>query len=691
MKIKNRLRRLIYFLAALIICAGSVAALYYGSIPEKYSLKTGDASPYDINAIRSVEDVQATVQKANQAASEVQDVMLVNPSINTKNMERINTFFSLAATIRSEMKAETNPLSAANAAAKLRTQVKDQIKKEIKLEDCTKTVTMEQALFDSLDGHCVTIAQLILSSAVSQDLLTIQIQNKITELSGTIEYYGKDITIASDILTLFLEPNIEYDKEATKAAKDLAYQTVINNPVMILKGTRIVNYGDIITPDTYRLLSEMDLIDTNEFDFGYLGGIILLLLLIIGITALYAAKYEKGNINTMGDKISILIAMLIPLFLSLILVKFSVVASPIYIAAVLITAYFGFRSSLVMTTLLSFAILPITGFNVKFLIVALSGCIIASLFTIGISKRDNYAMIIISTSLTCFTASVAYDVLIKTELRETFFDAAYSTASGAASVIIALGLMPLFEMIFNSVSPLRLIELAQPGNPLLQKLFIEAPGTSQHSVMVGNLAETGAQAIGANSMIARVGAYYHDIGKLENPEMFTENQEGVNPHDSMPPEESAAIILAHPEAGLRIAKKYRLPIPICRLIYEHHGTSRQMYFLRKAQEIAEKNNLPYPDPQKYMYHCPKPSCKESAILMMADTVEAAMKSTGITNVEEGEKLIRKLIKHKIEEDQLIDSDLSFKEIEQIIQAFLQVYSGHFHVRVRYPDEDSNKK
>jgi membrane-associated HD superfamily phosphohydrolase len=168
--------------------------------------------------------------------------------------------------------------------------------------------------------------------------------------------------------------------------------------------------------------------------------------------------------------------------------------------------------------------------------------------------------------------------------------------------------------------------------------------------------------------------------------MFTENQDGFNPHDLISPEESAAIILSHPESGLHIAQKYRLPVPICRLIYEHHGTSRQLYFLRKAQELAEKNNLPAPDPQNFMYKCPKPSCKEAAILMLADTVEAAMKASGITNLEEAEKLIRKLVRHKIEEDQLVDSDLSFKDVEQLIQAFLQVYSGQFRVRVKYPEE-----
>ncbi len=691
MKIKKSLRRFLYLVAIIFISFGIIAAMYYGSLPKKYVIKIGDASPYDINATRNLKDMQATVLKANQASLAIKDVMLANPDINKQNIKQLTTFFSIVDGVRAEVIRTEKPLTKNNASSKLKTLVKEQLVKTFSNDDCLLLVSIEQAAFESFSVRCIDIANLILSSPVNQEQLTFNIQKNVSELAKNVDFYNKDISIISVILNAFLKPNIEFNKAATQAARNLAYQTVIDNPILISKGTRLINYGDIVTAEKYKLLNEMELIETNKFDFYYLSGILLLLLLITGITLLYAVKYEKQNINTLGDKISILLAMSIPIILTLFVVKFSTVAPPVYIAAVLITAYFGFRSAIVMSALLSFAILPMTSFDVKFLIVSLSGCIIASLFTIGISKRNNYALIIISTTLTCFTAVISYDILTKVALKDILIDSAFTVASSSISVIVALGLMPLFEMIFNSVSPLRLIELSQPGNPLLRRLFIEAPGTSQHSVMVGNLVEAGAEAIGANSLIARVGAYYHDIGKLDNPLMFTENQEGKNPHDLLSPEESAAIILAHPEAGLRIAKKYRLPIPITRLIYEHHGTSRQMYFLRKAQEIAEKNNLPSPDPQKFMYLCPKPSCKESAILMLADVVEAAMKSTGITNIEDCEKLIRKLIRHKIEEDQLVDSDLSFKEVELLIKAFLQVYSGHFRIRVRYPDDPANSK
>ncbi|MHB1485284.1 MAG: HD family phosphohydrolase [Saccharofermentanales bacterium] len=691
MKIRKNLLNFIYYISIILIALGIIAAMYYGSLPKKYLIKAGDASPYDINAIRSVEDIQSTIKKANQAALDVKDIMLMDTLINNANFARVTAFFTLCSSIRSETQTIQSPLSNDAAASKLKTQIREQFKKDFTLAECKKIITLEQAAFDSFYSHSLRIAQLILTSPVNRQMLTLQIQTNVEALSQTIEFYSQDISIIVTILNNILNPNIVFNEEATKSARDLAYKTVMDNPVMISKGTRIVNFGEIITEEKYKILTEMELIETNNFDFRYFAGILMLVALILGITFLYANRYEKQNINTNGDKISIMLSMAIPLMISLLVIRLSTLAPPVYIAAVLITAYFGFRSAIVFSTLLTFAILPMTGFDVKFLFVAITGCIIASLFTIGISKRDNYALIIIATTLTCFVATVAFNIMLKTSARETLIDAAFAVGSGSISIIAALGLMPLFEIVFNSVSPLRLIELSQPGSPLLRRLFIEAPGTSQHSVMVGNLVEAGAQAIGANPLIARVGAYYHDIGKLENPEMFTENQEGINPHDLMSPEESVAIIKAHPETGLRIAKRYRLPIPICKMIYEHHGTSKQLYFLHKAQVIAEKNNLPPPDPKFYSYKCPKPSTNEAAILMLADSVEAAMKSNGITNLEDGEKLIRRLIKLKIDDDQLSESDLSFKDIERLIKAFLQVYSGNFRVRVRYPDDIASSK
>jgi len=716
MKINKRLYKIFYYLVVIVIVVTVMYSLYSVSLPEKYSLNIGDASPYDINAIRAVIDMQETISRANSALLEVPDVMIENKDIKDESIKNITLFFGEVRKVRekyvlfNQVVDETAETGSENEAGEeetgstdeeketftleqasefLKNIISEKLNSQITIQESEALILLEDPAFESFYDNAIAITESVLSSPVTGDSLTIKIQSSIRQLSDRMDFYSEKTEILEKILFKFLRSNLEYDRDATESARRLAYNTVIANPVMIPKGTRIVNFGETITLEKYTLISDMGLLETGEFDYRYFGGIALLVLLISGVIALYTSKHEKHNIVTINDKLSLIIALLIPFSLSLMLANISNLIFPVYISAVLVTAYFGFRTGIVMSFLLTFLILPISGFDSKYLLVAILGCVVASLFTIGISKRNNYALIIISTAMTCFLASITYNMLIKSSIRDTFMDSGYAVLSGAVAVIFALGIMPLFEMIFNSVSPLRLVELSQPVNPLLRRLFIEAPGTSQHSVMVGNLAEAGATAIGANSLIARVGAYYHDIGKLENPEMFIENQEGINPHDKLSPEESSSIIIAHPEAGLRIAKKYKLPDVICKMIYEHHGNANQLYFLRKAQEYAKTNNLSMPDPKKFMYPTPKPSSKESGILMLADTVEAAMKSAGITDIVEAEKFIRELIRQKIFEEQLTESGLSFKDTEVLIQSFMHVYSGHFRKRVRYPSAPGN--
>jgi putative nucleotidyltransferase with HDIG domain len=251
------------------------------------------------------------------------------------------------------------------------------------------------------------------------------------------------------------------------------------------------------------------------------------LLLLTALAVFYLNKFEPDIVKIAGNRISLILAVLIPLGIATYLVREYPLSPPVYFAAVLISAYFGFRTSLLMTTLLIMAIMPMTGFDPLFPLIAISGSAVAALFTKGITRRDSYAFIIIMTAGTNLAITLCYGLIQKESWSALSVQAGYTAISGTLSVIAAIGIMPLFEMIFNAVSPLRLIELSQPGHPLLRRLFVEAPGSSQHSMMVANLADAAADAICANTLLARVGAYYHDIGKLENPLMFTENQQGV--------------------------------------------------------------------------------------------------------------------------------------------------------------------
>lgn len=719
MKISSRLRVVLVFLVSLVLVAIVLAAVYTGSIPEKYMLRPGDVSPYDIVAPRSIRDQVETERRAARAAAEVGEVILRSDEIVNRVDQRLDRFFELIRNERAdppmkdmpslplststsqETDSDGNPLPTVQPeptrppvqvidTEALSERISLMINRELNLiisqNDSLVFASVSDDRLNRIENHVESISDQIMSERIDAASLRNNLNQKINDLNEDVLYERDDVFVIERTLTLLLEPNVIFDAAATDNARQAAYNRVLNNPVMIEKGTRIVAMDEVITEEMYSLLEDLDLINSGQFDYYHLAGIFLLLLLVVGIAAFYIRHYEKESISSARDMVALLLSLIIPLLISVTITRYATLSPPVYFAAVLIASYFGFRAAVILSLCLSVLILPMTNFNPIFLAVAMIGSLVAALFAKGIIRKDNYAFIILATSGANILTAFSFSIMLKEAWSDVVLNSGYAAVSGALSVIAAIGLMPLFEMLFNSVSPMRLIELSQPGHPLLRRLFVEAPGSSQHSMMVANLADSAAVAIGADALLARVGAYYHDIGKLENPLMFTENQEGHNPHDELPPEQSAKIILSHPDAGVRIGRRYRLPAPILRMVHEHHGSTEQIYFLRKAQSLAETNGFDSPDSDQYRYHCPIPSTRESAIVMLADSVEAAMKSTGTSDIEAAGKLIRRIIKTKNEQDQLIASGLSFSDVERIIEAFIQVYSGHFHERVKYPDD-----
>jgi putative nucleotidyltransferase with HDIG domain len=263
--------------------------------------------------------------------------------------------------------------------------------------------------------------------------------------------------------------------------------------------------------------------------------------------------------------------------------------------------------------------------------------------------------------------------------------ALFGVVNGALAAVLTLGGYYLLGMLFNITTALQLMDLARPTQPLMRELLIKAPGTYHHSIMVSNLAEQAAEAIGADALLARVGAFYHDIGKVIRPYFFTENQMNCsNPHELLDPETSASIIRSHTKDGLELARKYRLPGAIRCFIVEHHGTDRISYFYREAVQEYGQENV---DSESYEHTGPRPQTKETAIVMLADTCEAAVRSVRPKGDAELEQLIRTLIAKKLANGQLNDAPLTMKEIETIALSFIDTLQGVFHPRIRYTREE----
>ncbi|NLB28219.1 MAG: HDIG domain-containing protein, partial [Clostridiaceae bacterium] len=591
---QHRLRvavNLLFLLISMVVIIGTV---YYGSTPRQYALQAGDISPYDITAPRDIADEAETVRRALAEMSQVPNIMLRSQERSEESQERARSLILLVREKRDalyrEPVVEVYPLPgeegqpAETSAETEETRRRRPDSHEIELAvsslisasdqsigivipsgDADHLIRMEEDRFEHFSALLFAESGAVVAKTLDSDGLTAAIAESVERLAASMEFYADDAALVGRMMTLLIQPNVEFNQEATEKAKNAAYERVVNNPVMINRGVRIISQGDVITPELKAMLDELNLTVSARLDWVRLASLLGLVFLVGLISFIFFARYSKDLIfSAPRNMLALVLALLIPLFMSAYLARDYPLAPPVYFAAVVITAYFGLRTSIFLCAMLTILVMPMTAFNPSFPIVALLGSTLAALLTKGTGRHDNYARMILATSFVNAAAAITIGLLQKDSWSMITSFSLQATISGALSVIIGIGIMPLFELIFNTVSPLRLIELSQPGHPLMKRLFVEAPGTSQHSMIVGNLADKAAEAIGASPMIASVGAYFHDVGKLEAPLMFTENQTGDNPHDRLTPLESARIITRHPEDSLLLGRKYRLPQPLLR-------------------------------------------------------------------------------------------------------------------------------
>ncbi|MDD7402052.1 MAG: HDIG domain-containing protein [Eubacteriales bacterium] len=675
----------------------SLILLYLGSRPPQYELEVNVVSPYDIEAPRSVVNRNATEKRAREAQSLVVDIYTRSDNLSQEALRRVGTF---AATVddyyqalREDHKDQTQaqiikPLALDQASEDLQRSLEEDLDYEFSLDDLKQVLHMSSSRYDTFRNRLELTANSLMAEAVDETELSFRIRDYLNKLSAREAHYKSDLTLIRGFLEQTLQGNVLYNEEATQNARQDAYERVLQNPILVNRGARIISSGELVTEDIYALLQELKLVEVDSLDYAALAGLSLMILVVLLILSLYMHIYEHETVGFNKRFLALTLACLIPLLVAVYLGQDYQVIPPVYFTAVILAAYFSYQTAIVFTMALIVITLPLVNFNPAFIAVAICGSLLAAHYARNHRVQEFFAKLLILLILVNLAASLGYSLMQDTGLANSSFLILSSVLSAVLSVIAAVGLLPVFELLFDDVSPASLVELSQPGQPLIRRLFLEAPGTSQHSMMVANLADAGAEAIGANALICRAGSYYHDIGKLRNPLYFTENQTDYNPHDQLSPEESTEIITRHTLDGLEMGKKYRLPKPILEIIVEHHGTTVLGYFYSKAKKAAEEQGLPPPDPADYRYKGPLPSSPESAVVMLADSTEAAIKSLKSRTMEDAEEMMQSVFRIKLEQNQLKNSGLKFSDIEKIQKAFMQVYSGHFHERVEYPKDEA---
>ncbi len=501
-----------------------------------------------------------------------------------------------------------------------------------------------------------------------------------------------------------LKPNLIYNEEESQKRWKEAESKVKPVVITLKKGELIVRKGEKITPEVEEKLKAIK--EVKERGRGinkYLSLFLLSLLLYYSVLRMYKtlspSAYDVKN----------LIFSLSAITLDIFLIKFFTFLSKLIIQSLNLPV----ESSLIYVPLLSSVIfasmfinkkvavihsLPvafISGFNLSKPFLLIIPIVVGSFFAAFDSRKFKKREVIYRAALKGAGIALIVELLLYyyafgSKLWWNFSIEALLTGVGALlTAIIVNGLSPLITNLFNFTTDIVYMELINLNHPLLRKLVLKAPGTYSHSVMVATLAEAAAEAIGVNALLAKAGGLFHDIGKLKNPQAFIENQMGgVNIHDKLPPEKSAAILRSHVEYGEELGKKYKLPQKVIDIIKQHHGTKLMKYFYHKAKELY-KDKV---DEKIYRYPGPKPQFKESGIIMLADTVEAAVRSMKESGKPlDLEKVIHKLVMDTVEEGQLNQSGLSLKELGIIEKVFKKVLSGIYHNRIEYPEDVKNDK
>ena len=481
-----------------------------------------------------------------------------------------------------------------------------------------------------------------------------------------------------------LQPNLLLDITETQKRREAARNRVPEEIGYVKKGEIIIRSHDIVDEKTLQKLRSLQYAENNLYRIQrfrlFFRAQILLLLLAIVLVLLIDELWKNTYPLSKKRNVILLLTFIFLLFFRFVRFIDLVYLFPLAAASMVLSMEGGIPIGIFYSIFLVGVINvynPLENvYTLPLLISGIYGAVISRKLR---SMNELIKMgVFISILTMCFT--LGNEILTGTKTLKLFYHIASALANGGISVVVLVSLLMLFERIFHISTNFTYLELSNLNHPLLRALSIKAPGTYHHSIMVGNLGEAAAEAIGANDILARVGGYFHDIGKMERPEYFIENQEGsFNPHDGLPPKLSVAILKSHVSEGVELGKKHRLPEPIIKIILEHHGTSLIKPFFEKAKDIYDTVKE-----DDFRYDGPVPSSKESAIIMLADSVEAAVKSVETSGEEEVRRVVEKIFEIKMKENQLDNAGLSITELKTIMDVFVKRLKAARHKRTSYP-------
>jgi putative nucleotidyltransferase with HDIG domain len=646
----------------------------------RVAVEEGDVALDDIRAPRSVNYESTILREREQerAAREVQPVYtLPNPTTARQQLDRVRQVLDYLGSVRAD--------TLASAAQKRGWILAVPELTDLSLDTLVELLGLPDASWDR--------AQLEIRDVIDQTMRRAIRDNNLEEIleeevpaQVSLDLSDEETAVTIALAGRFLVPNSFLDPQATASAQTEARDKVLPVLRTFEVNQIIVREGQIVREEDIEALDQLGLRQL-QIKWTDWAGAILLATLVTMFLGLYLARFEP-DVLWDGQQCFLLVLMTA---LSVLAVGFTAPGGQVlrYLApsstlAILTSATLGPHAGVGVAIFLGSTMGVIADNSLEMTTYAMFGGLVGVLALRRVERISALFRAGAFVGVAHAAVIPVFRLLQGADLPGDLVAAMLSgAANGGISASLALGGLFLIGPLFDITTTMRLVELGRPDHPLLQRLLREAPATYHHSLMVANLAEQAAERIGADAMLTRVGAYYHDVGKIARPYFFTENQvEGVNPHDRLDPQTSAEVIIDHVRDGLELARRYRLPRRVRAFIPEHHGTNWVSFLYDKAVQLAGDASLV--DENDFRHIGPKPQSRETALVMMADACEATVRSTRPSNAEEVAEIVNRIIDRRVADGQLSECNLTLRDLELVRETFVSVLKGVFHPRIQYP-------
>lgn len=648
--------------------------LFASLLPQKVDIKLGEPAQRDIKATRDVIDKVATQKLKLEAMEAVEQIYNIDSSIQIQIKSDIRMYFKTLRELQlNESKSFEQKLDELNSQNYVK--IDSETNSLLLRTEQEKSIILEENIYNTLSE---VMNDGITKEEVENSKVGVKnIINSLNNIPNNLKEAGEKIINSKLIANKF--PDVQNtEKEKEKAAE-------LVEPVVIKEGELIVAKNANIDRSIYSILDKAGLITTTKSAYIKLFLGCLLLTLVIELSMKFFIRYFEKEVLKDIKKMSVMVAITVLIIsISKMIFSISPYLMPIATVSIIVSIISNERLGILFNILTVILIGILTSIDMPIVFMFLITGIIGSFACRNIQQRSNVIFIggliaLVNMSI-ILGFGLSNDLYINVLLKRIGF----GIINGALCALISIGTLPIWENLFGVLTPLKLLEIMNPNNPLLKRLLMEAPGTYYHSILVGNLAERAANEIGANALLVRVASYYHDIGKLKRPFFFKENQTDMeNPHDNISPTLSALIITSHTKDGVKFAKEYNIPKEIYDMMIEHHGTTLVSYFYHKAKELD--GNVEEKD---FRYDGVKPQSKEAGIIMIADSIEAACRSLKVPTEDSLRELIRCIINAKLKDGQLDESGLTLKDLKTMETSFVDTISGIYHDRIEYPKMES---